>query len=74
MAGGHELTQPLPSTALGWKVGDITATVARLAKHRVQPERFANLNQNDAGVWASPSGREDRPLKAPDGNVLSLTE
>jgi catechol 2,3-dioxygenase-like lactoylglutathione lyase family enzyme len=65
--------QPLPYTALGWKVGDIAAAVARLVAHRVQPQRYPGLNQNDAGVWASPSGAKIAWFKDPDGNVLSLT-
>jgi catechol 2,3-dioxygenase-like lactoylglutathione lyase family enzyme len=66
--------QPLPYTSLGWKVGDINATVARLAAQNVPAERFAGLEQSDAGVWTSPSGAKIAWFKDPDGNVLSLTE
>lgn len=66
--------QALPYTSLGWKVGDINATVARLAAQGVRAERFPGLAQNDAGVWTAPSGAKIAWFKDPDGNVLSLTE
>jgi len=66
--------QPQPFTALGWAVDDINAVVAALKQKRVACERFPGLDQNEHGVWASPSGAHIAWFKDPDGNVLSLTE
>lgn len=69
-----EQRQPLPYTSLGWKVNDIAASVRALAAKNVRTERFPGLDQNDAGIWASPSGAKIAWFRDPDGNVLSLTE
>jgi catechol 2,3-dioxygenase-like lactoylglutathione lyase family enzyme len=66
--------QPLPYTTLGWKVLDIAATVAALRDKGVACERFAGMDQDELGVWASPSGARVAWFKDPDGNVLSLTQ
>lgn len=65
---------PLPHTALGWKVDDITATVAALQQRGVSFERFPGVQQDAAGIWASPSGAKVAWFKDPEGNLLSLTQ
>lgn len=65
---------PAPHTALGWQVADIVRAMSALRDKRVQFERYAFLEQDDAGVWTSPSGAKIAWFKDPDGNVLSLTE
>jgi catechol 2,3-dioxygenase-like lactoylglutathione lyase family enzyme len=65
---------PLPFTALGWKVEDVRATAKQLVAKGVRFERFDGMNQDDLGVWTSPSGAMICWFKDPDGNVLSLTQ
>ena len=66
--------EPLPFTSLGWTVKDIKATVKQLNESGVKCERFAGMDQDDLGIWASPSGALVCWFKDPDGNVLSLTQ
>lgn len=66
--------QAQPFTALGWTVEDINAVVARLKERGVSCERYAGMDQDARGIWASPSGARIAWFKDPDGNVLSLTE
>ncbi len=69
-----ETHQPLPYTALGWKVRDIATEVAALSAKGARFERFAGMEQDHSGVWRSPSGARVAWFKDPDGNVLSLTQ
>jgi catechol 2,3-dioxygenase-like lactoylglutathione lyase family enzyme len=66
--------EPHPYTALGWTVGDISATVAALASRGVVCMRPAGLHMGAGGIWTSPSGAKIAWFKDPDGNVLSVTE
>lgn len=61
-------------TVLGFKVDNIAFQVRSLAKKGVEFERYDSLDQDDLGVWASPSGAQIAWFKDPDGNILSLTE
>jgi catechol 2,3-dioxygenase-like lactoylglutathione lyase family enzyme len=70
-AEGH---QPLPYTALGWRVTDIAAKVAELSGRGVSFERFPGMDQDAQGIWAAPSGARVAWFKDPDNNVLSLTQ
>jgi catechol 2,3-dioxygenase-like lactoylglutathione lyase family enzyme len=63
-----------PYTVLGWGVADIAATVSGLGKSGVKFERYPFLEQNELGIWRSPSGAQVAWFKDPDGNTLSLTE
>ena len=69
-----ERVGPAPHTVLGWTVEDIHATMAGLAARGVAFERYPGLDQDEAGVWRSPSGARVAWFKDPDGNVLSLTQ
>ncbi len=66
--------KPAPFTILGWLVGDIAKTVKGLNKKGVQFERFAWMEQDQLGVWSSPSGAKVAWFKDPEGNVLSVTQ
>ena len=66
--------EPLPFTILGWKVADISRTIAGLTERGVRFERYDVLAQDDRGVWSAPSGAKIAWFKDPDGNTLSLTE
>ncbi len=66
---------PQPFTVLGWQVPDIAATVASLAAKGVKFERYPGLEQDAAGIWATPDeGGRVAWFKDPDGNTLSLTQ
>jgi catechol 2,3-dioxygenase-like lactoylglutathione lyase family enzyme len=69
-----EAVTPHPYTALGWRVDDITGTVARLASLGVRFERYPFLTQDDAGIWTTPDRTRVAWFRDPDGNLLSLTE
>ena len=73
----REKFTPVPFTALGWKVPDIKATVAQLAKKGVKFERIPELQQQQdaAGIWTTPDGvGKVAWFKDPDGNTLSITQ
>ena len=69
----HEI-QPARHTVLGWEVLDIHTDIKKLAKRGVRFERFEGLQQDELGVWTSPSGGKVAWFKDPDGNTLSLTQ
>ena len=62
-----------PYTVLGWRVGDIEATVRGLAAKAVKFERYAWMEQDDLGIWSAPSGAKVAWFKDPDGNLLSVS-
>ncbi|MDP9203777.1 MAG: VOC family protein [Gemmatimonadota bacterium] len=66
--------KPAPFTILGWLVDDIGGTIKNLNKKGVKFERFPGMEQDQLGVWSSPSGARVAWFKDPDGNVLSLTQ
>jgi catechol 2,3-dioxygenase-like lactoylglutathione lyase family enzyme len=66
--------KPAPFTILGWLVDDIGQTVTGLSRKGVRFERFPGMEQDELGVWSSPSGAKVAWFKDPEGNVLSLTE
>src|SRR5205814_4549648 len=65
--------RPQPFTVLGWRVGDLAASVTGLAGRGVRFERFGGLEQDALGIWHSPSGVQVAWFKDPDGNLLSLS-
>jgi len=66
--------EPLPFTSLGWSGEDIKATAQHLIEKGVNFERFEWMDQDDLGIWSSPSGALVCWFKDPDGNILSLTQ
>ena len=65
---------PAPYTVLGWDVHDITVIVRGLEAAGVVFERYAWLQQDDLGIWNSPSGAKVAWFKDLDGNVLSVSQ
>jgi catechol 2,3-dioxygenase-like lactoylglutathione lyase family enzyme len=65
---------PAPGTVLGWKVPEVAPVVKDLAQAGIQFERYDFLQQDDLGIWTSPTGARVAWFKDPDGNVLSLSE
>lgn len=61
-------------TILGWQVPDIVDTAKSLQKAHVTVERYPGLQQDELGIWNSPSGARVAWFKDPDGNTLSVTQ
>ena len=61
-------------TVLGWRVGDIAATVGDLSAKGVVFLRYDSMDQDDSGVWTTPGGDKVAWFADPDGNILSLTQ
>ena len=68
-----ELT-PAPYTVLGWNVSDIVAGAKALQKSGVVFQRYPGLEQDESGIWTSPSGAKVAWFKDPDGNTLSISQ
>jgi catechol 2,3-dioxygenase-like lactoylglutathione lyase family enzyme len=65
---------PQPFTVFGWEVRAISETMAGLAERGVEFLRYEGMDQDPAGVWATPGGDQVAWFRDPDGNVLSLTQ
>jgi catechol 2,3-dioxygenase-like lactoylglutathione lyase family enzyme len=65
---------PAHGTVLGWQVPEITATVRSLGQAGVRFECFQGTDQDELGIWTSPSGAKVAWFKDPDGNILSVSE
>jgi len=63
-----------PYTVLGWEVDDIVQTAKSLLKAKIGLEHYPGIEQNELGIWKSPSGAQVAWFKDPDGNTLSITE
>jgi catechol 2,3-dioxygenase-like lactoylglutathione lyase family enzyme len=68
-----ELTPP-PFSVLGWGVPDICAAVRELAERGVAFTRYAEMDQDELGIWTAPGGDRVAWFTDPDGNTLSLTQ
>src|SRR5438552_646317 len=53
-----EHLNPAPQTVLGWIVHDIAAVVTNLGQKGVICEEYAGLEQDELGIWLSPSGAQ----------------
>jgi catechol 2,3-dioxygenase-like lactoylglutathione lyase family enzyme len=63
-----------PYTVLGWRIADIEASVRKLAATGTAPLRYDGLEQDELGIWTSPTGARVVWFEDPDGNVLSMTQ
>jgi catechol 2,3-dioxygenase-like lactoylglutathione lyase family enzyme len=61
-------------TVLGWQVRDIVQTAKDLQRAHVSLERYPGMQQDEFGIWNSPSGARVAWFKDPDGNTLSVTQ
>ncbi|MEI9973814.1 MAG: VOC family protein [Ignavibacteriota bacterium] len=61
-------------TVLGWNVPNIAAAVQELVEAGVSFERYAQMQQDELGIWSAPGGAKVAWFKDPDGNILSLSE
>jgi catechol 2,3-dioxygenase-like lactoylglutathione lyase family enzyme len=64
---------PVAGTVLGWRVPDIEDAVRNLLAAGVGFERYGFMQQDELGIWATPSGAKVAWFKDPDGNVLSIS-
>ncbi|HTP79477.1 MAG TPA: VOC family protein [Bacteroidota bacterium] len=69
-----QVLQPAGYTVLGWTVRDIQSSVFDLVGKGVQFRRYEGMDQDEHGIWRSPSGARIAWFTDPDGNTLSLTE
>jgi catechol 2,3-dioxygenase-like lactoylglutathione lyase family enzyme len=65
---------PAGFTVLGWQVPNISVAAKALKKAGVEFERYPGMEQDELGVWSSPSGASVAWFKDPDGNTLSISE
>ena len=65
---------PIPYTALGWQVDDISATIIELTKNGVVFERFPGVPFDELGICTFSNGDKVAWFKDPDGNLLSLDQ
>lgn len=65
---------PPPNTVLGWAVDDIAAKVRELEARGISFARYDHMEQDELGIWTSPSGARVAWFHDPCGNNLSLTQ
>ena len=70
---GKEMPQA-QGTVLGWEVPDAAAAVKELLAAGVSFERYGFMQQDELGIWTTPTGAKVAWFKDPDGNILSLSE
>ena len=63
-----------PYTVLGWRVEDIVGEIETLAAAGVAFKHYEGMDQDEHGVWTSPSGARIAWFADPEGNVLSLQQ
>ncbi|HXJ41613.1 MAG TPA: VOC family protein [Bryobacteraceae bacterium] len=63
----------MQGTVLGWKVPDIVSAVKDLVAAGVVFDRYSFMQQDELGIWTTPTGAKVAWFKDPDGNVLSLS-
>jgi catechol 2,3-dioxygenase-like lactoylglutathione lyase family enzyme len=65
---------PAGYTILSWRVPDIVSVVARLSGAGVKFERYPGMDQDELGIWNSPSGARIAWFNDPDGNTLAVSQ
>jgi catechol 2,3-dioxygenase-like lactoylglutathione lyase family enzyme len=65
---------PASFTILGWEVSDVAKIAARLKEKGIVFERFSFFQQDELGIWTSPTGDKVAWFKDLDGNLLSISE
>jgi catechol 2,3-dioxygenase-like lactoylglutathione lyase family enzyme len=65
---------PAPYTVLGWRIADVDERARALRAAGVQALRYEAMEQDELGIWTSPSGARVLWFHDPDGNVLSITQ
>lgn len=65
---------PAPYTVLGWEVQSIEGIVGWLKQRGVAFEKYPFVQDQELGIWTTPSGDKVAWFKDPDGNVLSVSQ
>ena len=66
--------RPQPFTVFGWLVTDLRTVISELRERETALLRYEGLDQDDDGIWTTPSGDLVAWFQDPDANVLSLTQ
>ena len=66
--------RPQPFTVFGWLVDDIRAVLVALRAAEVDALSYDGMDQDELGVWTTPTGDLVAWFHDPDMNVLSLTQ
>lgn len=67
--------KPQLFTVLGWEVVNIVSSAKKLMALGIKPKIYEALEQDELGIWCSPSSASRIMWFAdPDGNLLSLSE
>ena len=61
-------------SVLGWQVPNIVDAAKVLSQAGVRFERYSGMQQDEIGIWSSPSGASVAWFKDPDGNTLSISQ
>ena len=61
-------------TSLGWQVASIGEVLRGLRDKGVVAQRYDFLDQDEDGIWQSPSGAAIAWFRDPDGNLLCFGE
>ena len=69
-----EKLTPARYTVLGWQVPNIVAGAQALQRAGVVFQRYPGMEQDESGIWTSPSGAKVAWFKDPDGNTLSISQ
>jgi catechol 2,3-dioxygenase-like lactoylglutathione lyase family enzyme len=69
----RELT-PHPFTVLGWEVPDVAAAVDDLVGRGISFVRYPQIEQDERGIWTTPTGTRVAWFRDPDANVLSVSQ
>ena len=65
---------PAHYTILVWRVNDVESEVRMLIARGVSFQRYPGMQQDEIGIWESPSGSKVAWFHDPDANVLSLSQ
>jgi catechol 2,3-dioxygenase-like lactoylglutathione lyase family enzyme len=68
---GH---RPEGGTVFGWNVPDIEITMDELRSAGIVPLRYSGVDQDELGIWQSPTSARVAWFADPDGNTLSVTQ
>jgi catechol 2,3-dioxygenase-like lactoylglutathione lyase family enzyme len=65
---------PARHTVLGWHVPDIAEAVKDLNAAGIEMQRYDGMQQDELGIWTTPTGSKVAWFRDPDGNVLSVSQ
>jgi catechol 2,3-dioxygenase-like lactoylglutathione lyase family enzyme len=66
--------KPQDFTVLDWRVDDIASNMVEMAAAGIAFTHYGMSDQDELGVWTSPSGALIAWFKDPEGNTLSVSQ